>query len=106
MSALEGMTQARWNSLTPAKRDAIRSDAGLSPQLIGLELARVDVGAAPRARPFTIRASYRLRAGSLRDRQSETGRLRAQGPCRPRRPLPSARAFAPLVLGLLGLGLL
>ncbi len=37
------MTQARWDSLTAAQRDELRSDAGLSPQLIGLEGWRVEV---------------------------------------------------------------
>jgi hypothetical protein len=36
------MTQEKWNVLTPAERDALRSDAGLSPQLIGLEGWRVE----------------------------------------------------------------
>ena len=40
---LAGMTQAKWDSLTPAQRDALRSDAGLTPQLVGLERARVEV---------------------------------------------------------------
>lgn len=37
------MTQARWDSMTPAERDEVRSDAGLSPQLVGLEGWRVEV---------------------------------------------------------------
>lgn len=40
---LEGMTQARWDSLTEAERHRLRSDAGLSPQLRGLEGWRVEV---------------------------------------------------------------
>lgn len=43
MDPLKGMTQARWNALAPAQRDAIRSDAGLTKQLIGLEGWRVEV---------------------------------------------------------------
>jgi hypothetical protein len=41
--ALRGMTQERWDSLTDAERRTIRSEAGLSPQLIGLEGWRVEV---------------------------------------------------------------
>ena len=37
------MTQARWDSLTPAQRDAERDLSDLSPQLIGLEGFRVEV---------------------------------------------------------------
>lgn len=43
MNPLEGMTQAKWVSLTTAQRDAIRSKDGLSPQLVGLEGWRVEV---------------------------------------------------------------
>lgn len=43
MNPLDGMTQAKWNSLLPVERDKIRSDAGLSPQLKGLEGWRVEV---------------------------------------------------------------
>lgn len=35
--ALEGMTQAKWDALSSAQREAIRDNSGLSPQLIGLE---------------------------------------------------------------------
>lgn len=42
-SPLKGMTQAIWNSLSPAERDALRDNSGLSPQLIGLEGWRVEV---------------------------------------------------------------
>lgn len=42
-SDLEGMTQARWNALTAGERAAMRSDAGLSPQLVGWEGWRVEV---------------------------------------------------------------
>src|SRR3954469_5124226 len=42
-NALAGMTQAKWSALTPRERDAIRSDAGLSPQLKGREGFRVEV---------------------------------------------------------------
>lgn len=37
------MTQAKWDSLSPAERDAIRDYSDLSPQLIGLEGWRVSV---------------------------------------------------------------
>lgn len=40
---LEGMTQAKWDSLTQSQRNALRSDAGLTPQLKGLEGCRVEV---------------------------------------------------------------
>jgi hypothetical protein len=40
---LSGMTQSKWDRLPPRERDAIRSDAGLSPQLKGLEGHRVEV---------------------------------------------------------------
>jgi len=40
---LKDMTQARWDAMTPAQRDAIRSPAGLTKQLIGLEGWRVEV---------------------------------------------------------------
>ena len=41
--ALATMTQTIWNSLSAAKRDQLRSNAGLSRQLIGLEGHRVEV---------------------------------------------------------------
>jgi hypothetical protein len=37
------MTQAIWNSLTPAQKDTVRDNSGLTPQLIGLEGWRVEV---------------------------------------------------------------
>ncbi len=40
---LEGMTQAKWDTLSPAQKAAIRSDSGLSPQLTGLEGWQVEV---------------------------------------------------------------
>jgi hypothetical protein len=43
MSTLDGMTQKRWDLMTPRQRDAVRSDAGLTKQLIGLEGWRVEV---------------------------------------------------------------
>lgn len=42
-NALIGMTQAKWDSLTPAQRDEIRDYSGLSKQLIGFESKRVEV---------------------------------------------------------------
>ena len=43
MDPLQGMTQAKWDRLTPEQRDQLRSDAGLTKQLIGLEGWRVEV---------------------------------------------------------------
>lgn len=43
MTALDGMTQAKWDRLTRAQKAVVRSDAGLSPQLRGLEGYRVEV---------------------------------------------------------------
>lgn len=40
---LDGMFSARWNRLSEAERNEIRSDVNLSPQLIGLEGWRVEV---------------------------------------------------------------
>ena len=40
---LEGMTQDKWNVLSPSQRDSMRDLSGLSPQLIGLENQRVEV---------------------------------------------------------------
>lgn len=40
---LHGMTQAIWSAMTPAQRDAIRDNSDLTPQLVGLEGARVEV---------------------------------------------------------------
>jgi len=37
------MTQAKWNAMTPAQRNAARDLSGLSPQLVGLEGKRVEV---------------------------------------------------------------
>ena len=42
-ATLEGMTQAKWDALTPRERDELRSDSGLTPQLVGLEGWRVEV---------------------------------------------------------------
>jgi len=43
MNTLDGMTQAKWDALLPRERDALRSDAGLTKQLVGLEGWRVEV---------------------------------------------------------------
>lgn len=43
MTDLTGMTQAKWDAMSPAERNTARSDAGLSPQLTGLEGWRVEV---------------------------------------------------------------
>jgi hypothetical protein len=40
---LSAMTQDKWDRLTPAERDRLRSDDNLSPQLRGLEGCRVEV---------------------------------------------------------------
>lgn len=40
---LHAMTQARWNAMPRAQRDAIRDLSDLTPQLIGLEGWRVEV---------------------------------------------------------------
>lgn len=37
------MTQQIWDAMTPAQKDVERSDAGLTPQLVGLEGWRVEV---------------------------------------------------------------
>jgi hypothetical protein len=42
-AALQTMTQEKWNKLRPAERDALRSDGGLTKQLIGCEGWRVEV---------------------------------------------------------------
>lgn len=41
--AIEGITQAKWLSYTPAQRETLRDNSGLSQQLIGLEGWRVEV---------------------------------------------------------------
>lgn len=43
LNPLAGMTQAKWNTLTPAQKEAIRDYSGLNPQLKGLEGWRVEV---------------------------------------------------------------
>jgi hypothetical protein len=43
MQTLDNMTQAAWNQLSPAAKDRARDLSGLTPQLIGLEGARVEV---------------------------------------------------------------
>lgn len=43
MNLLDGMTQQKWNALTPAQKEAIRDNSSLSPQLDGLEGWRVMV---------------------------------------------------------------
>lgn len=37
------MTQAKWDSFTPAQREAVRDNSGLTKQLTGLEGWRVEV---------------------------------------------------------------
>lgn len=41
-SPLTGMTQAKWDSMSPAQRDAMRDNGLLNPQLKGLEGHRVE----------------------------------------------------------------
>lgn len=40
---LKDMTQAKWNAMTPAERDAVRDNSCMTPQLHGLEGWRVEV---------------------------------------------------------------
>jgi hypothetical protein len=40
---LEGMTSDKWDRMSPAQRASVRSDKGLTPQLVGLEGKRVEV---------------------------------------------------------------
>lgn len=56
MSALEGMTQAKWDAMTPAQREQVRDNSDLSPQLRGLEGWRVEVVEAdePKPRRFIV----------------------------------------------------
>ncbi len=42
-SNLEGMTQAKWNSLTAQQREQMRDYSDLRPELSGLEGYRVEV---------------------------------------------------------------
>lgn len=42
-TTLDGMTQETWSRLTPAQRDKLRDNSGLTPQLVGLEGYRVAV---------------------------------------------------------------
>lgn len=48
---LSNMTQAKWDRMTPAQRDAARDNSGLSPQLRGLEGWRVEVKDKADSRP-------------------------------------------------------
>lgn len=43
MNPLEGMTPAKWDSMSPKEKDAIRDNSGLTDQLCGLEGWRVEV---------------------------------------------------------------
>jgi len=43
ITTLDGMTQAVWSSLTPAERNQLRDNSGLTSQLLGLEGWRVEV---------------------------------------------------------------
>lgn len=42
---LSGMTQGKWDALSPAEREHVQDLSGLTPQLIGLEGWRVEVTA-------------------------------------------------------------
>lgn len=52
---LAGMTQARWDSMTNAERDALRDTSELNPQLIGLEGRKVRVTPKQMFRQSTFR---------------------------------------------------
>ena len=43
MNPLAGMTQEKWDRLSPREKDRVRDNSGLTPQLIGLEGWRVEV---------------------------------------------------------------
>lgn len=43
MTSLSEMTQQKWDAMSQRERDLVRSDASLSPQLMGLEGWRVEV---------------------------------------------------------------
>ncbi len=43
MTALQGMTQDRWNELSPVEKDKIRDLSGLTRELLGFEGWRVEV---------------------------------------------------------------
>lgn len=43
MLTLDGMTQAKWDALSPTQKAAIRDTSGLTSQLCGLEGWRVEV---------------------------------------------------------------
>ena len=43
ITTLEGMTQAQWDSMTSAEREAARDNSALTAQLVGLEGWRVEV---------------------------------------------------------------
>ena len=43
MNALEGMTQDKWDRLSPTQKDQIRDNTGLTAQLVGMEGRRVEV---------------------------------------------------------------
>jgi len=43
LDPLQGMTGQKWDSMSPAERDRVRDNSGLTPQLKGLEGHRVQV---------------------------------------------------------------
>lgn len=55
---LAGMTQARWDSMTNAERDALRDTSELNPQLIGLEGRKVRVTPKQMLRQSTFRVGH------------------------------------------------
>jgi hypothetical protein len=52
---LAGMTQQRWDAMTPAQRDQLRDTSALNPQMVGLEGKRVRVTPKQMLRPSTFR---------------------------------------------------
>lgn len=71
---LVGMTQAKWDSLTPAERERLRDTSKLHPALVGLEGKRVRVTPKRRYGRSTFRVGITtgwrpvhlaMRAGSL-----------------------------------------
>lgn len=43
MTAMDNMTQAKWDAIAPHQREAIRDNSGLTQQLVRLEGWRVEV---------------------------------------------------------------
>ena len=51
ITALDGMTAAKWDSLTQIERDRLRDNSYLTPQLKGSEGWRVEVTDSPGDKP-------------------------------------------------------